>query len=138
MAESGSESRTIHVLLADDCEMSRMLACAFLKKLGCDVTVAGDGQEACRAYQERAFDVVFMDCEMPEMDGLAATREIRRREQASGAPRVAVVALTASGRPSDRETCAQAGMDDLVEKPFKREDLRLALLRHVTQRAEQR
>jgi CheY-like chemotaxis protein len=137
MADPASDSPKIRVLLADDCEMSRMLACAFLRKLGCEVTVASDGREACRASEGQQFDVIFMDCEMPEMGGLDATREIRRHEQASGTARVAIVALTASGRASDRASCVEAGMDDLVEKPYKREDLRLALLRHVTERVEE-
>jgi CheY-like chemotaxis protein len=136
MAEPETTS-AINVLLAEDCEMTRMLGCAYLKKLGCEVTVACDGREALHKATERPFDVIFMDCEMPEMDGIDATREIRRHEQTSGARRVAIVALTASGHANDRATCAAAGMDDLVEKPYKREDLRLALLRHVTKPQEE-
>jgi CheY-like chemotaxis protein len=128
---------TLRVLLAEDCGMSAKLACAFLERLGCKVTIACDGREACRASQESRFDVIFMDCEMPEMGGHEATREIRAREQASGSPRVAIVALTASGRESDRDRCLAAGMDDLLEKPYRREELRLALLRHVTQHSRQ-
>jgi CheY-like chemotaxis protein len=128
---------TLSVLLAEDCEMSGKLACALLERLGCVVTVARDGREACRASQEHRFDVIFMDCEMPEMGGHDATREIRAREQASGSPRAAIVALTASGRESDRDRCLEAGMDDLLEKPYQREKLRLALLRHVTQHSRQ-
>lgn len=132
------EHPPIHVLIADDCEMTRALGSALLRKLGCEVMVARDGAEACRAHQERPFDVIFMDCEMPGMGGLDATREIRRQEHAASSRRVAIVALTASARESDRATCAEAGMDDVLEKPYRREDLRLALLRHVTKLDEER
>lgn len=132
------EHPPLHVLIADDCELTRALGSALLKRLGCVVTVAHDGLEACRAHQERPFDILFMDCEMPGMGGLDATREIRRQEHAAGSRRVAIVALTASARASDRAACAEAGMDDLVEKPCRREDLRLALLRHVTKLEEER
>lgn len=136
MAEPETTS-ALNVLLADDCEMTRMLGSAHLRKLGCDVTAASNGREALREATERHFDIIFMDCEMPEMDGLDASREIRRHEESSGVARVAIVALTASGGPSEREACAAAGMDDLVQKPYKRDDLRLALLRHVTKPAEE-
>jgi CheY-like chemotaxis protein len=130
MAVMGT-SAAIRVLVADDCEMNRVLARSLLTKLGCEVTLVEDGQAACAAVSAQTFDMVFMDCEMPSMDGLEATREIRRAEGASHRPRVAIVALTASSEASDRERCLAAGMDDFVSKPFKREYLAAALQRNA-------
>ena len=122
---------TTTVLLAEDCEMNRNLARAILSRLGCEVTLACDGVEACRVASERRFDVIFMDCEMPGMDGLEATRQIRRREIEAGSPRAVILALTANARASEREVCLAAGMDDVVGKPFRREHLRDALHRYA-------
>jgi CheY-like chemotaxis protein len=130
MAVLGS-SAVLRVLVADDCEMNRMLARSLLKKLGCEVTLVEDGHAACAALSAQTFDMVFMDCEMPGMDGLEATREIRRAEGASPGRRVVIVALTASSEASDREKCLAAGMDDFVSKPFRREYLAAALQRNA-------
>jgi CheY-like chemotaxis protein len=130
MAVVGS-SAVLRVLVADDCEMNRVLARSLLTKLGCEVTLVEDGHAACEALSAEAFDMVFMDCEMPGLDGLEATREIRRAEGESHRPRVAIVALTASSEASDREKCLAAGMDDFVSKPFRKDYLAAALQRNA-------
>ncbi|MFN7015906.1 MAG: response regulator, partial [Fimbriimonadales bacterium] len=84
-----------------------------------------------------SFEVILMDCQMPEMDGFEATRRIRERERQRGKPRTPIIALTANAMAEDREACAQAGMDDYLAKPFKPEMLQAVLLRWA-QRSEQR
>jgi len=122
------------ILLVEDNAINQEVAVAMLEQLGCAVTVADDGRKAVEAVSKGSFDVVFMDCQMPEMDGLDATREIRRREAAERRPRMPIVALTANALGGDRETCLAAGMDDFLTKPFHREDLHAAVGRHTRRR----
>ena len=98
-----------------------------LDHLGCEVTLASDGEEAVRLSAEAEFDVVLMDCHMPTLDGYEATGRIRRREQAANAERMRIVALTASAAPGDRERCLACGMDDYITKPLQLPDLVRAL-----------
>ena len=113
------------VLLVEDSAVNQEVAVAMLKDLGCDVRLAENGREAVTAVSRRRFDVVLMDCQMPEMDGFEATRAIRKREAGrKGAPqRVPIVALTANALGGDRARCLAAGMDDYLAKPFKKEQL---------------
>lgn len=110
------------VLVAEDNDINRRVMLGLLEQLGCRVTLASDGLQAVDALAERAFDLVFMDQMMPGMDGLAATREIRRREGDFGR-RSVIVALTAATLDEDRVQCREAGMDDFLPKPFRRDDL---------------
>jgi signal transduction histidine kinase/ActR/RegA family two-component response regulator len=119
----------VHVLVADDVEFNQRLAALMLRKLGCTVDFAANGHAALAQVEARRYDLIFMDCQMPEMDGFEATREIRRREQAGGAVHVPVVAMTASAVVGDRERCLAAGMDDYVAKPLDVEDLRRVIQR---------
>ncbi len=134
---TGRPARSAHVLLAEDNEVNQEVAIAMLESLGCRVTLARDGQEVLERVADQTFDLVLMDCQMPEMDGLTATRRIRAREaqaSSSGEPaarRMPIVALTAHAMANDREACLLAGMDDYLSKPFTREDLRGALERWV-------
>lgn len=106
----------VRALLADDNEINRLVACESLERLGCDVTVAEDGQQALDALAAGEFAIVFMDCQMPVMDGYEATRRIRERE--TDGTRIPIVALTANALAGDREDCLNAGMDDYLPKPF--------------------
>jgi signal transduction histidine kinase/DNA-binding response OmpR family regulator len=116
------------VLLAEDNVVNTKLAVRMLERLGCRVDVASNGHEALKMVQSIPFDIVFMDCQMPEMDGFDATRAIRKWEGASRVgqspiTRLPIVALTANAMQGDRERCLAAGMDDYITKPLARADL---------------
>ncbi|MCB9898622.1 MAG: response regulator [Planctomycetes bacterium] len=110
------------VLLVEDNKVNQRVARSILERAGYGVTVCGDGRQALEVLLAGSFDVVLMDCQMPEMNGFEATRELRVREQAAGR-RVPVVALTAGAMEGDRQECLDAGMDDYLSKPFQAEDL---------------
>jgi two-component system, sensor histidine kinase and response regulator len=103
--------------------------------LGCTTDTAENGWLALKAMNTAAYDAVLMDCQMPVMDGLAATGEIRRREQTSGAARVPIIALTANAMEGERERCLEAGMDDFLSKPFTQQQLATQLRRWLALRA---
>ncbi|MFN8588533.1 MAG: response regulator [Candidatus Eisenbacteria bacterium] len=128
--EAAEDFSGLALLLAEDNEVNRKVALRMLQKLGCSADVAMHGREALDRTAERDYDLVFMDCQMPEMDGFEATRSIRERERGGGR-RVRIVAMTANAMQGDRERCLEAGMDDYVAKPVKlerlQEQLRLAL-----------
>jgi CheY-like chemotaxis protein len=111
-----------NVLLAEDNEVNQLVAVALLEACGLQVDVAQTGADAVAATQRSHYDLVLMDCQMPEMDGFAATLEIRRHDAKRGV-RMPIVALTAHAMDGDRERCLAAGMDDYLSKPFDREQL---------------
>ncbi|MCC6651408.1 MAG: response regulator, partial [Candidatus Eisenbacteria bacterium] len=119
------------ILLAEDIPTNQKVAMRMLEKLGCSVTVAENGRLALERFREEPFDLVLMDCQMPEMDGFEATRAIRVHE--AGHDRIPIVALTANAMEGDRERCLESGMDDFVSKPVRRETLILALERWLHQ-----
>lgn len=121
------------VLVADDNTTNQRVARLMLENLGCRVDVAGNGQEAVEMLELLPYDVVFMDCEMPEMDGYEATAEIRRRH--AGRRQVPIVAMTAKAIQGDREHCLKSGMDDYISKPVRLEDLEATLGRWFSQPA---
>jgi len=123
------DSAPLVVLVAEDHAVNREVAVRLLEHLGCEVQVADNGRKAREAVLARHFDLVFMDCQMPEMDGFEATRAIRQYELASGGQRTPIVALTANALVGDPERCFAAGMDDFVSKPFSVSKLRSALER---------
>jgi signal transduction histidine kinase/DNA-binding response OmpR family regulator/ligand-binding sensor domain-containing protein len=112
-------------LVAEDNVVNQRLAKAILEKLGCSVDLAANGREALEKLENDSYDVVFMDCQMPEMDGYEATREIRRRFRGRG--HVPVIAMTAHAMPGDRERCLEAGMDDYIAKPVRPENFEAVL-----------
>ena len=116
----------LRILVADDHATNRKLAVLILQRLGYAPDVVGDGREVLTALEHRSYDVVLMDVQMPVMDGLEATGEIRRRWGA-GAPHI--VAMTANAMEGDRELCLAAGMDDYVSKPIQVDQLVAALRR---------
>jgi CheY-like chemotaxis protein len=117
----------LRVLVAEDNAVNTKLAVMLLERLGCRVLTAGTGVEALAALARNPVDLVLMDCEMPEMDGFAATREIRRTE-AIGA-HTPIIAMTANAMDSDRARCLEAGMDDYLAKPVRAPQLRAVLER---------
>ena len=108
----------LRVLVAEDTEINRNLARVLLTRMGCEVTEAHDGRAALAAIEAKRFDIVLMDCMMPEMDGYQAVMRLRTLETAEGRARLPVIALTASALDGDRERCLKAGMDDYLAKPF--------------------
>lgn len=127
LARRSNGAAGLPVLLVEDNPVNRLLAVRILKKTGCSVDVAENGAVAVQMTRERSYAVVFMDLQMPVMDGLQATAAIRRQEGTG--PRVPIVAVTANAMPGDRETCLAAGMDDYLAKPLRPSDLVLALHR---------
>ncbi len=117
------------VLVAEDNLVNQKVAIGMLQRLGCDVTAVADGREVLERVARQAFDVVLMDCQMPNLDGFETTRELRRRE-VSGS-RLPVVAMTAHVLPEDIAHCRESGMDDHLAKPITLERLRRVLERWV-------
>jgi len=131
--EAGMTPLTGHVLLAEDNLVNQVLAVATLNSFGLAVTVARDGRAAVAAHRTGSFDLILMDCHLPEIDGLQAAAEIRRYEASErSSDRVPIVALTADSMAGDRERCLAAGMDDYLSKPFEEEKLRTMLARLLT------
>jgi CheY-like chemotaxis protein len=115
-------SHPARLLMAEDNVVNQKLAVAVLEKWGHTVTVVSDGRSALAAVSREEFDLVLMDVQMPNMDGLVATAEIRASERHTGG-RVPIVAMTARTMPGDRERCLEAGMDAYVGKPLELEEL---------------
>ena len=120
-----AERHPLRILLAEDNAMNRKLAVRLLERMGYAPDVAGDGLETIAALEARPFDLVLMDVQMPELDGLEATRRIRQRWPGSTGPRI--VAMTATAMAGDRELCLAAGMDDYISKPIRVAELTTAL-----------
>ena len=135
-----SARRSGRILLVEDNPTNQKVALAMLQKLGWRADVAANGLEAIRAVKHIAYDLVLMDCQMPEMDGFDATRSIRELEAGSSplaaghpgasasrlehrASRLPIIAMTANSMQGDRERCLEAGMDDYISKPVQPEDL---------------
>jgi signal transduction histidine kinase/CheY-like chemotaxis protein/HPt (histidine-containing phosphotransfer) domain-containing protein len=117
------------VLLAEDNTMNQEIALEMLEDTGYRVTLVENGRQALAALASDEFDVVLMDCQMPELDGFEATRMLRRQESEDGCRRTPVIALTANAMSGDSERCLEAGMDDYVTKPYSRDKLLAALAR---------
>jgi len=124
-------SRQMHILLAEDNPFNQKVATGMLKILGYTTEVATNGVEAVALAQAKDFDLVFMDCQMPEMDGYEATRRIRQIEGERG--RVTVIAMTANVLSGDRSACFDAGMDDFLSKPITKKKLSEMLAKWETQ-----
>ena len=107
-----------NILLVEDNLINQQVALGILQIQGYNVTVVSNGREALEAHAGGAFDLILMDCHMPEMDGFEATREIRVRENGSAGKHIPIIALTANAMAQDREQCLNAGMDDHLSKPF--------------------
>ena len=136
-AEGAKAVFDAHILLAEDNPVNQVVALEMLELMGCRVDVAGNGKEAVEAISKAGFDLVLMDCHMPEMDGLAATTKIREHEQAGGnGQRVPIIALTADVQKGVQDQCVAAGMDGYLSKPFTQDQLQAVLLRWLDQHGE--
>jgi CheY-like chemotaxis protein len=121
-------AHSTRILLAEDNKINQVVGQKQIKKLGYgNLHLAGNGLEALAAWQEGKGEVILMDCQMPELDGYEATREIRKREAAGQQPRTWIIAMTANAMQGDRELCLAAGMDDYISKPVNLEELKRAL-----------
>ena len=110
-----------HILVAEDNNISQMMACKVLEAMGCQVDIVEDGEAVLNALSLDSYDLILMDCQMPQMDGFEATIELRRREkQTNVAVRVPIIALTANAEQEDLERCLASGMDGMMKKPFNR------------------
>jgi PAS domain S-box-containing protein len=124
-----SRAAAKRILVAEDVLVNQRVVSRALERLGYEATVVNNGREAVNAWERGQFDLILMDCQMPELDGYAATQEIRSREAADA--HIPIVALTAHAIKGADEECFAAGMDDYLSKPIEREQLRLCLLRHL-------
>lgn len=115
----------LRLLLAEDNKVNQKVATLLLKRLGYDLDIANDGEEALQALQQRPYDIVFMDVQMPRLDGLTATQQIRKRWPENQQPWI--VAMTAEALAGDRDKCLAAGMNDYLSKPLRKEELEKAL-----------
>ena len=129
----GARPRRLRVLLAEDNPVNVEVAIAMLESLGFDVVCVGNGVQALNAVKMEEFDVILMDCQMPVMDGFAATAAIRRHEQQCQPVRVLpIIAITANALQGDRESCLAAGMSDYLSKPFTQQNLSDTMARWIT------
>ncbi|HSY37128.1 MAG TPA: response regulator [Acidobacteriaceae bacterium] len=122
LVDGRNPAGALQILLAEDNPINQKLATRLLEKRGHQVTLSGNGKDALAALAERAYDLVLMDVQMPEMDGLEATRALREREKITGTHQQ-VVAMTALAMKGDRERCIEAGMDGYLAKPIRQQEL---------------
>ncbi|MFH2129878.1 MAG: response regulator [bacterium] len=117
------------ILVVDDYIDNQELARTLLEKMECEVDVAEDGLEAVEMVRDADYDAVFMDIQLPELDGYGATRQIREAEGSE--KHTPIIALTANALEGDKEKCLKAGMDDYLAKPFRGEDIERVLSRFL-------
>lgn len=132
-ATPAARSHHATVLVVDDNSINLRVATAMLERLGCHVTTATNGQNAIDSWKAGKWDLVFMDCQMPEVDGYEATAQVRALE--AGSRRTPIVAMTANAGVEDRVRCLSAGMDGFIAKPCRSRDFEDALAQWLTQRA---
>ncbi|MCP3890239.1 MAG: response regulator [Desulfobulbaceae bacterium] len=125
IAENRRNQLDIHVLVVEDNQTNQEVVASIIKKLKYRVSIVSNGKEAVEAVSENSYNLIFMDCQMPVMDGYQATAYIRSLEDAKGGENYTpIIALTANALEGDREKCLTAGMDDYLTKPFKQEEIR--------------
>jgi CheY-like chemotaxis protein len=117
------ETFTAHVLVVEDVIPNQTVARKMLERLGLTVDVVENGQEAVKAFSEKAYYAIFMDCQMPIMDGISATRAIRKKEAIENLKPIPIIALTANAFEEDRKKCEAAGMNGFLSKPLKKQQL---------------
>ncbi len=126
-----ANARAGRVLIVEDNPVNQRVAAGLLRREGYDVEIAQDGNQALALLQDNRFDLVFMDCQMPVLDGFSATRRLREYERDRGLDRLPIVALTAAATPEDRLACLEAGMDDYLVKPVQPQKLAAAARRFL-------
>jgi signal transduction histidine kinase/CheY-like chemotaxis protein len=124
-------TKTPHVLVAEDSLVNQKIARNFLEQDECDCEIANDGIEAVEMYKNDVWDLIFMDVQMPNLDGIAATGQIRVIESQNKKKKVPIIALTASAMEKEQKACAEAGMDDFLFKPLMGNELERSLAKHL-------
>ena len=120
------------ILVAEDNRINQLYIVELLKHFGCTNDLVVNGEEALAALQQQRYDLVLMDCQMPEIDGFTAAHEIRKREAAGQhSGRLPIVAVTANALKGDREKCLEAGMDEFISKPIEGKQLKAVLEKYL-------
>jgi signal transduction histidine kinase/DNA-binding response OmpR family regulator len=125
------------ILLAEDNPVNQQVMLAMLQKYGCNVSIASDGQEAIQNIKQTQYDILFMDCQMPVMDGFEATQRIRKLEEDNRQRRMPIIACTAHSMRGDNEKCLAAGMDDYISKPVRQQDLEHMLFKWIPEEKQE-
>lgn len=120
--------RKFHILVAEDNPINQLILRGLLTRMGYESTVVENGSIALEAIRDLKFDLVLMDCHMPEMDGYLATRKIR---EIIGYDKTPIIAMTASAMPDEKERCLQMGMTDYIAKPLEVTTVEAVLLKHL-------
>ncbi len=123
-----NEKLSVNILLAEDDPLSQEIITEMLESIGCKVDIVTNGKELLDSMNRASYNLVLMNCKMPEIDGLQATAEIRHREKLTG-KRIPIIALTANAMSDYKQKCMDAGMDDYLSKPFSQEQLSEKLFR---------
>ena len=131
--DSMPDPEKLRVLIAEDNAVSRKVAVLLCDRIGLRSETVDNGREAVQAVKSGTYDLIFMDCQMPEMDGFEATREIRRLEESAARARTPVIAMTAGATAEYKERCLKAGMDEFITKPVKKADLLQIIERFTTE-----
>jgi signal transduction histidine kinase/ActR/RegA family two-component response regulator/PAS domain-containing protein len=134
--EQSMQLNGFRILLAEDNPVNQQLIRTFLAKSGCQLDIVADGDQALSAYQDTDYDIILMDCQMPKLDGYDTSKIIRLQE--SKQQHIPILAVTSSAMEGDRELCLQAGMDDLLAKPFSKQELLSAITRLTTKESASR
>lgn len=129
LTATSNATKGLRVLIADDHRINQLLATMQLEELGCHVDTAGDGKDVLNLIARKDFDIILMDCQMPELDGYETTRIIRARQRNN--LRTPIIAVTANALDEDHATCLEAGMDDFLPKPYTQNQLKEILLKWV-------
>jgi CheY-like chemotaxis protein len=140
---AGSSSKSVRILVAEDSPLNQQVALKQLEKLGYQADAVSDGAQVLEALARTSYDLILMDCQMPEMSGYEATWQIRNREKehpedSKDRPRIQIIAMTANTQADSREKCLAAGMDDFINKPVQLPELEAAVLRGLANRAAAR
>lgn len=133
MKKITADFKGLKVLVAEDYIINQELTKEMLELMGCEVDVAEDGLEVLQMYNDKTYDLIMMDVQMPEMDGYEATNKIREIEQTSGKKPIIIIAVTANAMSGDKDKCIEFGMDDYISKPLKGEILQNKIAKYFPQ-----
>jgi CheY-like chemotaxis protein len=133
---SENDKHKMRILVAEDNDVNQKVAQAMMRKMGLRADVVANGLEAVNALQMVPYDLVLMDCQMPEMDGFEATRAVRQVGSSALNPSIPIIAMTASAMRGDRDKCIQAGMSDFIAKPIQIRELAETLARWLAKNNE--